>query len=64
MHTKLRFSLNNDGVVRIHNAVQCLAKFSDTVSLEASRNRVRYSLLHPYFDVLISHFIPSLLCLH
>ena len=45
MHTILSFSLNLDGVIRIHNAVQCLAKFSDTVSLEARSDRVSCSLI-------------------
>lgn len=53
MHTILSFSLNLDGVVRIHNAVQCLAKFSDTVSLEARSDRVSRSLMRRVTAVLI-----------
>lgn len=37
----LKFTLNPDHVTRIHDAVQCLAKFSDVVSLEARSNHVR-----------------------
>lgn len=40
----LSFSLNVEGVARIHDAVQCLAKFSDVVSLEARSNHVGSSL--------------------
>ena len=36
----LRFTLNLEGVVRIHDAVLCLAKFSEIVSLEARKDRV------------------------
>ena len=40
MHT-LSFSLTLEGVVRIHDAVLCLAKFSEVVSLEARKDKVR-----------------------
>lgn len=40
MHT-LSFSLTLEGVVRIHDAVLCLAKFSEVVSLEAREDKVR-----------------------
>ena len=40
----LGFTLGPEGVVRIHDAVLCLAKFSDTVGLEASSDRVGCSL--------------------
>ena len=40
MHT-LDFILNLEGVVRVHDAVLCLAKFSEVVSLEARKDRVR-----------------------
>lgn len=36
----LSFTLSPEGVVRIHDAILCLAKFSETVSLEAHRNNV------------------------
>lgn len=36
----LSFTLSPDGVVRIHDAILCLAKFSETVSLEAHCNKV------------------------
>lgn len=39
MHT-LNFTLNLDGVARMHDAILCLAKFSDTVSLEARSKSV------------------------
>ena len=47
MHA-LSFSLTLDGVIRIHDAVLCLAKFSEVVSLEARKDRVR-SNLFTYF---------------
>ena len=40
MHS-LSFSLTLEGVVRIHDAVLCLAKFSEVVSLEARKDKVR-----------------------
>ena len=40
MHT-LSFTLPLEGVVRIHDAVLCLAKFSEVVSLEARKDKVR-----------------------
>lgn len=40
MHT-LSFTLSLEGVVRIHDAVLCLARFSEVVSLEAREDRVR-----------------------
>lgn len=58
----LSFSLNLDGVIRIHNAVQCLAKFSDTVSLEARSDRVSRSLMRRTTAVLIYHLFSSLPC--
>ncbi len=54
MHTILSFSVNLEGVVRIHDAVQCLAKFSDTVSLEARSDCVRISLQSITTFVLIT----------
>lgn len=39
----LSFTLNRDGVSRMHDAILCLAKFSDTVSLEARSRHVRSS---------------------
>lgn len=38
----LSFTLNLDGVTRMHDAVLCLAKFSDTVSLEARSKHVQF----------------------
>ena len=39
MHT-LKFTLSPEGVVRVHDAVLCLAKFSEIVSLEAREDKV------------------------
>ncbi len=36
----LSFVLSNEAVARIHDAVLCLAKFGELVSLEARRDRV------------------------
>ena len=36
----LNFTLSLEGVVRIHDAVLCLAKFSEMVSLEARKDKV------------------------
>ena len=40
----LVFTLVPEGVVRIHDAMLCLAKFSDTIGLEARRDQVGFSL--------------------
>ncbi|MCJ1393789.1 hypothetical protein MMC18_006665 [Xylographa bjoerkii] len=42
----LSFTLNPEGVVRIHDAVVCLAKFSDTVGLEARTGGLILSALN------------------
>lgn len=39
MHT-LEFSLSNESVARVYDAVLCLAKFGELVSLEARIDRV------------------------
>ena len=44
MHT-LSFTLTLEGVVRVHDAVLCLAKFSEVVSLEARKDKVRDGFL-------------------
>ena len=36
----LDFTLNLEGVARIHEAVLCLAKFSEVVSFEARQDKV------------------------
>ena len=36
----LAFVLSNEGVARVYDAVLCLAKFGELVSLEARRDRV------------------------
>lgn len=43
MHT-LAFTLSPEGVVRVHDAVVCLSKFSESVSLEARHDKVTH---HP-----------------
>ena len=40
----LAFTLAPEGVVRVHDALVCLAKFSDVVGLEASRDQVGFAL--------------------
>lgn len=37
----LRFVLKPEAVIRVHDAVLCLAKFSEIVSLEAREDKVR-----------------------
>ena len=37
------FTLTPESVVRVHDAILCLAKFNETVGLEARRNEVGYS---------------------
>ncbi len=37
----LKFTLSEDGVSVLRDALTCLGKFSDEVSLEAKRDRVR-----------------------
>lgn len=37
----LQFTLSEDGVSVLRDALTCLSKFSDEVSLEAKRDRVR-----------------------
>ena len=41
----LSFTLTLEGVVRVHDAVLCLAKFSEVVSLEARQDKVRNEFL-------------------
>ncbi|KAL8995462.1 MAG: hypothetical protein Q9169_004803 [Polycauliona sp. 2 TL-2023] len=60
MHTSLTFSLNLEGVVRVHNAVQCLAKFSDTVSLEARSDRLTLSALNSSKSAYASFALDSI----
>ncbi|KAK0508589.1 hypothetical protein JMJ35_008865 [Cladonia borealis] len=45
MHT-LSFTLTLEGVVRVHDAVLCLAKFSEVVSLEARKDRLVLTALN------------------
>jgi hypothetical protein len=39
--TLLRFTLSEEGVNALRDALTCLNKFSDEVSLEAKKDRVR-----------------------
>lgn len=39
MHT-LKFTLTPTGVARVHDALSCLAKFGETVSIEARPDKV------------------------
>lgn len=36
----LKFTLSPVGVARVHDAVTCLAKFSETVAIEARSDKV------------------------
>lgn len=49
MHT-LSFTLSLEGVIRIHDAVLCLAKFSEVVSLEAREDKVRDAFMRSRID--------------
>ncbi|MCJ1304496.1 hypothetical protein MMC08_007308, partial [Hypocenomyce scalaris] len=42
----LTFTLSPEGVVRVHDAILCLAKFSETVSLEARRSKLILTALN------------------
>ncbi|KAJ5776837.1 hypothetical protein N7520_000083 [Penicillium odoratum] len=44
--TSLTFTLDPDAMVRMHDAFVCLAKFSDTVALEAEQGLLRMSALN------------------
>ena len=57
----LSFSLTLEGVVRIHDAVLCLGKFSEVVSLEARRDKVRETPVYYLLDAdtrTNPHFFP------
>ena len=43
----LSFTLTLEGVIRVHDAILCLAKFSEVVSLEAHKDKVRKGSLVP-----------------
>ena len=43
--TSLTLSLGPPALVKLHDALICLAKFSDTVAIEAEPNIVSYSVL-------------------
>ena len=44
MHT-LIFTLNPDSLSRLHDAILCLAKFNEAVSLEARLDQVQYPIM-------------------
>jgi hypothetical protein len=49
----LRFTLSEEGVTALHDALACLNKFSDEVSLEAKRDQVRplsYGFLNTFIE--------------
>ena len=44
----LSFVLSNEGVLRVYDAVLCLAKFGEVVSLDACRDKVSWGCVsHP-----------------
>jgi hypothetical protein len=52
----LNFTLTPEAASKIHDLLVCLGKFSDTVAIEARRDRVgSYHVL--FFDAL-SHLVP------
>ncbi|KAL8715081.1 MAG: hypothetical protein Q9220_001038 [cf. Caloplaca sp. 1 TL-2023] len=53
MHA-LSFSLDLEGAARIHDVVQCLAKFSDTVSLEAWSTHLTLTTLNSSKSAYVS----------
>jgi hypothetical protein len=48
----LRFTLSEDGVSVLRDALACLGKFSDEVSLEAKKDKVRDSASYPMLRLL------------
>ena len=42
--TLLRFTLSEEGVGILRDALACLNKFSDEVSLEAKKDKVRFPI--------------------
>ena len=38
--TSLKFTLAPEGIVRMHDAISCLARFNETIGLEARRDKV------------------------
>jgi cell cycle checkpoint control protein RAD9A len=50
----VNFTLSEEGVAILRDALTCLNKFNDDVSLEARRDKVRYiSLAAPCFSNLV-----------
>jgi cell cycle checkpoint control protein RAD9A len=44
----LNFTLTPEASARLHDLLSCLAKFSDTVSIEARKDTVQYPNLMDY----------------
>jgi hypothetical protein len=55
----LSFTLSPDAISKLHDALVCLGKFSEAVSIEASSDRVRGSLLTTNINTDHSHGIVS-----
>lgn len=58
MHT-LKFTLSPEGVTRVHDAVICLSKFSESVSIEAWRDKVCH---FPKINLHADSWLLSLFC--
>lgn len=54
----LQFTLSEDGVSVLRDALACLGKFSDEVSLEAKRDRVRVELFAAIIYRLLRRTLP------
>ena len=50
----LNFTLTPEGVARVHDAVVCLAKFSEVVGFEAHRDKVGYPILLDFMCISTS----------
>lgn len=48
----LNFTLSEEGVAVLHDALACMFKFSDDVCLEARKDKVKYRVFLP-------HLLPS-----
>ena len=47
----LNFTLTPEGVIRVHDAVLCLAKFSEVVGFEAHRDKVGHLILLDFMSI-------------
>lgn len=58
----LIFTLSPEGISKLHDALVCLGKFSESVSIEASHDKVRdlifctFLTRSPKFEQLISYY--------